>query len=562
MIRSFMKGRQAYDSGNVKFVMDKLPGWLTCSHEYMSYSYVKDSFLKGKPFNPTAAVRLKDKNDFIVQYTGTRLYLPNKDTFYDDPYVAGEVNIWNAENVHKVLTAIYVEEVMSKFSADTLAFTGNYFTNEFMENLANMLQTIDETTPIALQGKFKMLPKIAYPTEYSSEEVESFEFIPKYTPYSTIYEYEENKVDIADLSVEEILELDKKYVEEVYLPQCANSYYLHYESCVLLKDNLDENCDGTVAGTNNIFQMQWPTAKGTDTCVIMIARVGEKMDVQEIWHNFWVEDFDLTNEDISLTYQEAFDKFMESNYTKPHSRQCVLRKEVGPVEGVAPQYIFGNNIEHYYVDAVSGDVKDYNPVFEGYEDDEKKYHKVILQLTNGTTEDNLEQIVAEGEFAMWIINPDNGYKVPSTVEHGSIAKMVNGQDAVLSDDVVDSDFTVVCECVSENSLENVYPTSVACPKCGTKMNYIDTGVVVVKYEWFTGGIRTHLSGHGSQEYQFHYHKCPYCGEWEMVEWRETPSWWDDLWDNDCPFTRGDIIKKWQNNEFRMKDYEGHEFTKW
>ena len=45
-----------------------------------------------------------------------------------------------------------------------------------------------------------------------------------------------------------------------------------------------------------------------------------------------------------------------------------------------------------------------------------------------------------------------------------------------------------------------------CPKCGTTMGYFDTGVVEVKYEWFTGGIRTHISGHGSQEYQFHYYE--------------------------------------------------------
>ena len=102
-----------------------------------------------------------------------------------------------------------------------------------------------------------------------------------------------------------------------------------------------------------------------------------------------------------------------------------------------------------------------------------------------------------------------------------------------------------------------------CPVCKqTVMGYFVTGVVEVKYEWFTGGIRTHLSGHGSQEYQFHYYKCGKCGHWEMYEYRETPSWWDDLWGNDCPFTRGDIIKKWQNNEFRMKEYEGHTITKW
>ena len=103
-----------------------------------------------------------------------------------------------------------------------------------------------------------------------------------------------------------------------------------------------------------------------------------------------------------------------------------------------------------------------------------------------------------------------------------------------------------------------------CPDCKTTMGYFDTGVVKVNYEYHAGGpigAGVHIFGHSSQEYQFHYYKCGKCGHWEMYEYRETPSWWDDLWGNDCPFTRGDIIKKWQNNEFRLKTYEGHTITK-
>ena len=103
----------------------------------------------------------------------------------------------------------------------------------------------------------------------------------------------------------------------------------------------------------------------------------------------------------------------------------------------------------------------------------------------------------------------------------------------------------------------------ACPDCGNAMGYFDTGVVVVNYEWHTAGIRENQTGHGSQEYQFHYYKCQKgCKNgWQMYEYRETPTWWDDLWGLDCPFTRGDIIKKWQNNEFNLKKYEGHTITR-
>jgi hypothetical protein len=53
---------------------------------------------------------------------------------------------------------------------------------------------------------------------------------------------------------------------------------------------------------------------------------------------------------------------MAANAPKPHSRQVVLRKEVGP-NSINPQYIFGNFQAQLYVDAVTGDVKTKNPAF-------------------------------------------------------------------------------------------------------------------------------------------------------------------------------------------------------
>ena len=105
----------------------------------------------------------------------------------------------------------------------------------------------------------------------------------------------------------------------------------------------------------------------------------------------------------------------------------------------------------------------------------------------------------------------------------------------------------------------------SCPKCRTSMGYFDTGVVEIEYDYTAGGpigAGIHISGHGKQEYQFHYYKCGKCGNWEMCEYRETPSWWDDLWGLDCPFTKGDIIKKWENNEFYAKKYTSNKITRW
>ena len=88
---------------------------------------------------------------------------------------------------------------------------------------------------------------------------------------------------------------------------------------------------------------------------------GNKIDVKD---GFWIEDCVLNNEVIKVSYQEAFEKMMATNMPKPHSRHCVLRKEVGPKDA-NPQYIFGNTRAQIYVDATTGKVSDKNPVFEG-----------------------------------------------------------------------------------------------------------------------------------------------------------------------------------------------------
>jgi hypothetical protein len=86
-----------------------------------------------------------------------------------------------------------------------------------------------------------------------------------------------------------------------------------------------------------------------------------KITIEEI-EGFWVEDMTMNDEIISVTHQEAFRLANESNYPKPHSKNCVLRKEVGPIEA-NPQYIFGNLESQLYVDALTGDVADESPSF-------------------------------------------------------------------------------------------------------------------------------------------------------------------------------------------------------
>ena len=139
--------------------------------------------------------------------------------------------------------------------------------------------------------------------------------------------------------------------------------YRWYECCILMKDYLDEDTDGAVEGVSNVFQVLEPHGSSIDTHVVLIATNGENTTV-EVKHGFWVEDFPLNEEAIEITYEQAFERVMAANYPKPHSRHCVLRKEVGPV-AANTQYIFGNNSAQLYVDAQTGEVTDTNPVYDG-----------------------------------------------------------------------------------------------------------------------------------------------------------------------------------------------------
>lgn len=141
--------------------------------------------------------------------------------------------------------------------------------------------------------------------------------------------------------------------------------YRWYETSVVLEDFLDEDCDGTVAEVSNIFQVvSEKDSVSADVHVIIYTHTPESNDVQMV-HSFWVGDFPLENEAITVNFKQAFDKVMEVNYPKPHSKHVVLRKEIGP-KSCNPQYIFGNTRAQLYVDAITGEVRDTNPAFEGF----------------------------------------------------------------------------------------------------------------------------------------------------------------------------------------------------
>jgi hypothetical protein len=157
--------------------------------------------------------------------------------------------------------------------------------------------------------------------------------------------------------VENVLEKDINYMYSNY-----DTNYVWFETQIVLDDYLDEECDGSIERVTNIFQVIMTNDSVTfDTKVFKITHIDDLSDV-EVIDGFWIEDMAMNYEDIAITYKQAFQLINEVNFTKPHSKNCVLRQEVGP-KVANPQYIFGNIESQLYVDAVNGEVTENSPSF-------------------------------------------------------------------------------------------------------------------------------------------------------------------------------------------------------
>lgn len=161
---------------------------------------------------------------------------------------------------------------------------------------------------------------------------------------------------VTELVVENIVAADR---ESMYLNYAKN--YRWYETCILLENYLDEENDGSIVGISNIFQMITEEGAGFDTKVVMFSHTNNS-NVVDVKDGFWVEDFPLNEDSIVITYKQAYERIMQANLPKPHSKHVVLRKEIGPIS-CNPQYIFGNNKSQIYVDAITGAVTDKSPAF-------------------------------------------------------------------------------------------------------------------------------------------------------------------------------------------------------
>jgi len=175
-------------------------------------------------------------------------------------------------------------------------------------------------------------------------------------------------VQTKSLVVENVISADR---EAMFLQYKHD--YRWFETCIVMNDFLDEEpseldtlqAGPVIEGISNVFMyVDSISERSFDATVVLFSHTPDSAVVEVKPHAFWVEDRPLNEAEIKLTFAQAYERLMEANVAKPHSRYCVLRREVGAKDANA-QYIFGNTHTCIFVDAVTGDVRLEDPAFEG-----------------------------------------------------------------------------------------------------------------------------------------------------------------------------------------------------
>ena len=77
----------------------------------------------------------------------------------------------------------------------------------------------------------------------------------------------------------------------------------------------------------------------------------------------WIEDDDMSEETVKLTAEQALGRLKEYNGILPKGCDFMtLRLPVGP-KACNPQWVFGDTFNVLFIDAVTGEVRNWNPAF-------------------------------------------------------------------------------------------------------------------------------------------------------------------------------------------------------
>ena len=161
------------------------------------------------------------------------------------------------------------------------------------------------------------------------------------------------------VSIDEIINTDH---EHMYLNYKDN--FRWFETDVAYNDYLNSDSCKFIAEICNVF-MIWEdeTNESYDTRIItFIHRPGSTFIDEK--PGFWLQNRILNRDSIKLDFSQAFNIMKNSKFKIPYSKYCVLRKEreISDTCNTNPQYIFGNFNYRIYIDAITGETRDTNPV--------------------------------------------------------------------------------------------------------------------------------------------------------------------------------------------------------
>ena len=169
---------------------------------------------------------------------------------------------------------------------------------------------------------------------------------------------QDSVVAAAVLDVEHSIALDR---QTMYVNYKDN--YRWYETEILLPEFMDsDSATSNPEMIVNVLQSIVEEGNGADVWVHKFQHFKDGTVVHDSIQGFWIENYALNDEVIKLKYTEAWDRMMQTNFPKPHSKHVTLRNPIGPV-AINTQWIFGNIKEQIWVDAVTGDTKNSNPAF-------------------------------------------------------------------------------------------------------------------------------------------------------------------------------------------------------
>lgn len=138
--------------------------------------------------------------------------------------------------------------------------------------------------------------------------------------------------------------------------------YQWRNSQVQFNDTLKlENIDDVhITDINDVFYY-WHPVKGPQVQFIN-TNVKNGTQIPVPVQDVWIEDEDMSTSEIKLSAEDVLQRLKEVNCPIPPAKSMILRKPLGPCECNA-QWVVGGIRDVLFIDAVTGDVSNWNPAF-------------------------------------------------------------------------------------------------------------------------------------------------------------------------------------------------------